>query len=158
MARRFRGGGLKFAGAGGATVAGQSFIEGELITRDALNAQKQGQILEAVKKGAFNNFKHAAAGIRKTAQASIIKSKEPAAPGQPVHTRRGIATSAIIFWASNEEALIGFNYSRVGPSMRVHEKGGRRKKTTYKPRPTMLPALEKNVDRFIRGWRHSVVS
>jgi hypothetical protein len=110
----------------------------------------------ATEKAAYESFAHAAASIRKEAIASVEKSKEPSPVGTPVHTRRGLARRAIQFHATKKEANIGFLYSRIGPAMAVHEKGGRRGKTTYQPRPTMVPAMEENLDRFVKDWQGSI--
>ena len=64
--------------------------------------------------GLFRSIGHTAAAIRGTAMRLIVRSREPAPPGEPVHTR-GLAKrrDAILFEVDRErdDALIGFTYA-----------------------------------------------
>jgi hypothetical protein len=112
----------------------------------------------AVQKAAYKSFANAAASIRKEARASIVRSRKPSAAGSPVHTRRGLAkrSDSILFHATKEDAIIGFAGHAVDEAMQAHEHGGERFGTQYPARPTMAPALTKNLDRFHREWEHSL--
>lgn len=120
------------------------------------------QLERLADKGVFRALSHAAASIRSTAMRLIQKSKrhDPSLPGEPVHTRRGLAkrADAILFDASDreDEAIIGFAGHALGESMHVHEFGGRYKGVDYPARPTMWPALEVNVTRFADEFRGTI--
>ncbi len=113
---------------------------------------------DRLKKAAYRNFANAAASIRKTARASIVRSRDPSSPGSPVHTRRGLAKrpDSILFDATKDDAVIGFTAHAVGDAMQVHEHGGQRFGTTFPQRPTMAPALQQNLERFQREWAYSL--
>ena len=114
-------------------------------------------IVDAAEKAAYRNIGHALASIRKTAIASVVKSKKPSAVGTPIHTRAGFAKRSIGYSRSDKwGGYAGFDYKRIGTAMSVHEHGGRRKRTTYPKRPTMLPALLSNLDRFAASWKYSI--
>jgi len=123
----------------------------EVKTQDNTNRVK-----EATWKAAFRNLQHAAAVVRRSAIALIKRSKKPSQPGEPVHTRAGLAKRAILFSAEQESAVVGFSYDAIGIGMQAHEHGGRRGDNVYPERPTMQPALEKNVGRFASDWRASI--
>ncbi len=114
------------------------------------------KVEQAVERTAFKNFGHAAASVRKEAVASVERSAEPSPPGKPVHTRRGLARRAILFAADKDSAVVGFVASKVDQAMSAHEHGKRYKGTKYPERPTMGPALEKNLDRFAAGFAGSI--
>ena len=114
-------------------------------------------IERAAEKAAYRNIGHALASIRKAAIASIVKSKKPSAVGTPIHTRAGFARRSIGYTRKdNWGGYAGFDYRKIGTAMSVHEHGGRRKKQTYQKRPTMLPALLSNLDRFAASWKYSI--
>lgn len=117
------------------------------------------RVEKAAEKAAFENLRHAAFSIAKTAKGSIKKSKEPADPGEPPHTRgqggqniRG----AIFTAATKEDAIIGPRGSRVGDVGEAHEFGKSRKGDTFEERAFMGPALEAQVDRFASDWRGTI--
>lgn len=109
------------------------------------------------KKATFKSLGNAAAAIRLAAIASIQRGEEGPA-GEPVHTSTGRAWSSLIFNVDRQkqDAVIGFSGSRMGTVMEAHEKGGKRYATTLPARPTMLPALQKNLERFHREWKASI--
>lgn len=113
---------------------------------------------DAAARATYRNLGHAAASIRKDAQASITKSAEASPPGEPPHTRRGQARRAILFAVERDKqsAVVGFAESRIGEAMSAHEHGGEYKGTEFPQRPTMGPALERNLDRFAADWAGSI--
>lgn len=111
-------------------------------------------------KGVFRSISHAAAAIRSTARYLITRSKEPSAPGEPIHTRKGKAkrADAILFDVDDlaDDALIGFSFHAMGESMSAHEHGGSYLGETFPSRPTMAPALEANLARFADEFQGSI--
>lgn len=99
---------------------------------------------------AFKNIFHAAASISRDAKRSLKTSARPSAPGKPPYTRRGLFRRAVRFEADRQKqsAVIGFVASMVGESAKAHEFGGRYKGAEYPERPTMKPALERNIHRL----------
>ena len=99
---------------------------------------------------AFKNITHAAASISKDAKRSLKTGQTASRPGKPPRTRRGLFRRAVRFEAdrARNTALIGFIASRVGESAKAHEFGGRYKGADYPERPTMRPALERNLHRM----------
>jgi hypothetical protein len=118
------------------------------------------RVQKAAEKGAYRSFSHAAASIRKDARASIKRSDTPGPPGGPVRSKRsrggGLAKRAILFKADKEGAVIGFAASKIDQAMEVHEHGGRRGGAEFPQRPTMHPALERNLARFHREWKGAI--
>ena len=124
-------------------------------TVDALFDPKP--IKEAAEKASYKSIGHALASIRKAAIESIVKSGKPSTPGTPIHTKRGFAKRAIRYEREDKwGGVVGFDYLKIGEAMSVHEHGGRRKQQIYPKRPTMLPALLSNLDRFDKSWRYSI--
>lgn len=135
------------------------------------------RVTRAADKGAYKSFAHAAASIRKSGQARIIKrpkvvgvapvkrgkgkrrqrGRQIAAPvGHSPYTRRGEYKRAITFDASKTGAVIGPRYSRLGTAGEAHEHGGRYKGEDFPQRPTMGPALSENLSRFAGGFAGSI--
>jgi hypothetical protein len=115
---------------------------------------------KAAEKGAYRTFFHAAASIRKTARESIVRSNKPGPRGGPIHTKRGrgggLAKRSILYQANKEGAVIGFAASRIDRAMEAHEHGKRRGGVRFPKRPTMQPALQRNLARFHREWRGAI--
>lgn len=80
----------------------------------------------------------------------------PSPPGSPPHTRRGQLRRAIVFAATNDSAVIGPRYSVVGHAAEAHEFGGRINRNKYPERPTMGPALNRNLARFASDWAGTI--
>lgn len=118
------------------------------------------KVEKAADKAAYRNFFHAAASIRKDARKSIKSSKKKSSPGEPVRTRRGrgggLARRAVLFRADREGAVVGFAASKIDQAMQVHEHGGVRGGVLFPARPTMAPALQRNLARFHRDWRGAI--
>ena len=118
------------------------------------------RVQKAADKGAYKSFSHAAASIRKAAITSIVPSRVPSPPGGPVHTKRGrgggLARRAILFKADKQGAVIGFAASKIDQAMQVHEHGGVRGGARFPQRPTMYPALQRNLARFHREWQGAI--
>ncbi len=119
-------------------------------------------VQKATDKGAFNSFFHAAATIRTFARQSIVRSNKPGPPGGPVRTKKGRGggqakhKSSLLFRASKEGADIGFVASKMDQSMEAHEHGKVRGGVRFPKRPTMQPALERNLARFHREWQGAI--
>ena len=160
------------ARAGGETVAGKFFKGGQFISSEALAAEarllgvetkfedKSKDVIKAVEKAAFENFRHAAASIRKDAIKSIRhrkdRSKVSPAGEPPTQHRAGFFKRAIFFDSNEEGAVIGFVASRVDQIAATHEHGLTEEGRDYPERPTMGPALERAVVRMNRDWRMSI--
>jgi len=118
------------------------------------------RVQKAVEKGAYKSFSHAAASIRKTTRASIKSRKRAGPAGGPIRTRSGrgagLARRAVLFKADKSGAVIGFSHSVVGTAISAHEHGGNYKGTQFPKRPTVAPALERNLARFHREWRGAI--
>lgn len=127
------------------------------------------RILQPAKSATFRNLGHAAATIRKDAQASIEQAEGPSPVGSPPHThtggvtkkgkpRKGNLQRAIQYDVdkSAEDAVIGPRESVVGLSGRAHELGEEHMGQDFPERPFMGPALEDNLDRFHASWAGSV--
>lgn len=80
----------------------------------------------------------------------------PAPPGSPPHTRRGQLRRAIVYAATDDSAVIGPRYSVIELAAEAHEFGEPHKKTNYPARPTMGPALARNLARFASDWQGSI--
>lgn len=117
------------------------------------------RVLAAKDRGAYKSFSHAAASIRKDAAASVLKRKDKrkaSQAGTPPFTHGGLARKAIWFDATKEGAIIGFRKSVIGMVAATHEHGLTEEGRDYPARPTMAPALERNIERFHRDWQHSI--
>jgi hypothetical protein len=125
-----------------------------------------GAVQTAADKAKFRNFGHAAARIRKDAAGSILPSDSPSSPGRPPHTRlkiskkgkriTGALERAIVFDVTKESAVIGPRATIVGQSGSAHELGGEYKGQIFPERSFMVPALDKNTDRFQADWEGSI--
>lgn len=127
------------------------------------------RIAPAAERAAFKNVGHAAASLRKDAIASIEEGDGASPPGTPPHThtqkttragktRLGHLPRAITFAHDRKamSAVIGPRESVVGTAGQAHEHGGEYKGEHYPPRPFMVPAMDRNLDRFADDWRGSV--
>ena len=112
----------------------------------------------AADRAVYKSLGHAAASIRKTARGLIVTSAEPAAPGEPVHTRHRRLPNAIVYDVSRDRqyAIIGPARSFAGPVGGAHEHGGEFRGQRYEPRPFMGPAMTQNSERFARSWSASI--
>jgi len=156
--------------AGGETIAGKHYRGGQFIPKETLAIQAgldarsvtigKRRLAKAADKGAYRSFSHAAASIRKDARASIKRSDIPGPPGGPIRSKRGqgggLAKRAILYKADKEGAVIGFSAGMIDQAMEVHEHGRTRGGVRFPKRPTMLPALERNLARFHREWRGAI--
>ncbi len=113
---------------------------------------------KAADRAIYRNIRHAAFSVRKYIRESIKKSKDPAAPGDPVTTRgrKGNVKNSIFAAVENDNAIIGPRYSFVGASMEAHEFGKSFHGQKYPARPTSGPALDANQDRFASSFAGSV--
>jgi len=141
---------------GGETVGGQ-FIGAEFIALEGgIDIQK---VVKAVDKAKFENIRHAAFSISKSAKASIKKSPNASAPGTPPKTRaRGGKNlrGAIFTNVQKDEAVIGPRFSFVGESGEAHEFGKEYEGDSFAIRSFMEPALMDALPRFAKDWQGSV--
>ncbi len=117
------------------------------------------RVARAAERATFRNLGHASARISKDAKASIVTDDDPAAVGQPPHTKNAAGHNlrgAIRYDANKEDAVIGPIASFVGEAGRAHELGDEHRGQDFPERPFMLPALEKNLDRFAKDWKGSI--
>ena len=116
------------------------------------------RVIEAVERAAFRNLGHAAATIRKDAVESIVVAEGPSPEGTPPHTRRRQLKRAIRFDYDRQEltAVVGPMASIVGESGAAHELGGEFRGEDFPERPFMVPAMERNLDRFAGDWAGSI--
>ncbi|HJS06195.1 MAG TPA: hypothetical protein VJ809_01000 [Pirellulales bacterium] len=116
------------------------------------------RVIKAVDEAAFKNLGHAAATIRKDAVESIVVAEGPSPEGTPPHTRRRQLKRAIRFDydKADQSAVVGPMASIVGESAAAHELGGDFHGQEFPERPFMVPAMEKNLDRFAGDWAGSI--
>lgn len=128
-----------------------------MIGMKATTVDETAKVVQAVDKASYRNLGHAAASIRKDATGSISRGAGPSQAGQPPHTRKGLMRKAIRFAVEDKyTAVVGPRKSIVGQSAEPHEHGGPYKGQVYPARPTMGPAMERNLDRFANSWAGSV--
>ena len=114
------------------------------------------RVREAAEKAARRAFAKAAYRIFRDSQASIERSAEPSAPGEPPHTRRGQLKRAIRYDATKDGAVIGPMASMVGTSAVAQEFGGQYKGGSYPERAFMGPALDRELDNFAGEFAGSI--
>lgn len=114
------------------------------------------RVQQAADRAARRAFAKAAFRIFRDAQSTIQRSGEPAAPGEPPHTRRGHLRRAIRYHASAEGAVIGPTASTVGEAGSAHEFGGAFRGQAYPARPFMGPALERELTNFAGEFAGSI--
>ena len=145
------------------------------------------KVNKAVDDGTYKNLRHAGASIRKSAIESMIFAEGPSKPGKPPHAHKGRLRRSIVYTVdeASGELYVGASYSKVkiggrppwlaqmlerGGTYQVKQKRKRRgrprkdeppvqvRSITFPPRPFMVPALERNLDRFHASWKHSIGS
>lgn len=84
-----------------------------------------GAVKRAVRRAAWKNLSHAAAGLRKAAQYSIKTRQASSPPGSPPSTRRGALRNSILFALEGDSvAVIGPSVNLISDVARAHEHGG----------------------------------
>ena len=131
-----------------------------MIAAKVTTQMQPAKVTQAVDKAKYENMKHAAFSIRKDAAKSVKQRKnkdKPSPPGEPpfAHTL-GFLKKAIWTDVKEDEAIVGFRKSVIGMVAATHEHGLTEDGRDYPERPTMAPALERNVERFHSDWRSSV--
>jgi hypothetical protein len=82
-------------------------------------------VRKAVKRAAWKNLAHAAAGLRKAAQYSIKTRQTSSQAGTPPNTRKGALRRSILFAVENGvTAVIGPSVNLISDVARAHEHGG----------------------------------
>ena len=107
--------------------------------------------------------------VLRSAKSSIRKRKKAAPPGQPPSSHTGLLKKFIFFGydAARQSVVIGptrLNQKGRGEAPPLLEYGGKttlkrrgkRQRTTYKARPYMGPAFEKEKPQLPAMWRDSV--
>jgi hypothetical protein len=107
--------------------------------------------------------------VRRSAKSSIRKRKKPAPPGSPPSSHTGLLKKLIFFGYDPERQSVVIGPTRLnqegrGEAPPLLEYGGKatlvrrgkKKRTTYKARPYMGPALEKEKPQLPAMWRGSV--
>ncbi len=85
-------------------------------------------VKKAVRRAAWKNLAHAAAGLRLAAQHSIKTRKTFSQPGTPPHTRQGALRRSILFAVeSDTTAVIGPSANLISDVARAHEHGGKQR-------------------------------
>ena len=125
------------------------------------SAKQQQKILQATEKAKQGKLTAGGFLISTYAKESVKQRKDPktsASPGQPSyqHNRGYRAAIAYVYTHSPQDVLIGFRYSMAGVTPGIHEHGLMQNGRDYPERPTMLPALERNIERFHKDWRSSI--
>ena len=164
------------AKAGGETIGETFFKGGQFISQDAMakhlgisvevvneiTKKYSDRLLKAVERAKQGSLSSMAYIVQQDAKQSIKQRKDKdtaSEPGMPPHQhtpgffKRGIRYSVD---KQREDAVIGFLFSRVGRIAETHEKGLIEDRRRYPERPTMGPALERNVDHFASDWRGKV--
>ena len=118
------------------------------------------RIRRAIERAKQGNMRAAAFLVMQTAKDSIrrARKRKPAPVGEPAYQHVGGWRAAIAYAMEQKgnDAVIGFRASYVDQTAAVHEHALREEGRQYPKRPTMGPALERNVDRFHRSWRNSI--
>lgn len=127
-----------------------------MIKAVATIIDKMQRVQQKAERAQRRIFSRVAFAIRKTAVDSMEKSPDPAPVGKPVHTRKGLARKAVRYAADKDGAVIGPRYSIIGDAIAAHEHGEDYRGSRYPERPTMLPALEANVDKYAGEWAGSI--
>jgi hypothetical protein len=107
--------------------------------------------------------------VRRSAKSSIRKRKKPAPPGSPPSSHTGLLKKFIFFGFDPDRRSVVIGPTRLnqrgrGEAPPILEYGGtttlkrrgKRKRTTYKARPYMGPAFEKEQPQLPAMWRGSV--
>lgn len=82
-------------------------------------------VKKAVRRAAWKNLAHSAAGLRKVAQFSIKTRAASSDAGQPPHTRQGALRRSILFAVESDSvAVIGPSVTMISDVARAHEHGG----------------------------------
>jgi hypothetical protein len=87
-------------------------------------------VRKAVRRAAFQNLRHAGAGLRLAARRLIRTRQASSQPGSPPSTRRGALRNSILFAVEGDHTVvIGPSVTLISDVARVHEHGG-----TQRPR------------------------
>lgn len=119
------------------------------------------RVVAAEQKAELRGLARAAFLIRQTAIELIEQhGGVPSPVGHPVHTRAGAAKVAMAYDRNKDQrvALIGPRYSVLGVSLSAHEFGKFFRGYPYPKRPTMGPALKKNIGKIPGGFAATVTT
>lgn len=120
---------------------------------------RMNRVRQKAERGLVRVLYRSAAAIRRDAAESIEQAEGASQPGEPIHThRRAFARRALRFDVDREqlEAVIGPRASLVGDAFAAHEFGEEFRGIDYDERPTMKPALTRNLDRFADEFAGSI--
>ncbi len=134
----------------------QCFFDRQAVTRKVAPATRK----------VFSKF---GAFVRRTAKGSIRKRRRPAPPGSPPSSHTGLLKQFIFFGYEPERRSVVIGPARLNqrgrgeaPSLLEHggrttlARRGKRQRATYKARPFMGPAFEKEQPGLPAMWRDSI--
>lgn len=126
-------------------------------------------VLSKVDAAARRTLSRFGAFVRRTAKSSIRKRKKPASPGSPPSSHTGLLKKFIFFGYDPGHKSVVIGPARLsskgrGSAPSILEYGGsttlqrhgRRQRVSYRPRPFMGPALEKEQPQLPAMWKNSV--
>lgn len=123
------------------------------------------RVLKSIDRAQRRVLSRAGAFVRTRARSSIRRRKSISKPGRPPTNQTGVLKKSIRFGYEErtESVVIGpsDNFGKRGSEVpSLLEFGGTAvrdgERLTYKPRPFMGPALEKEAENFPDLWRNSV--
>jgi len=112
------------------------------------------RVTAAAHRATLSALRKTAYAIFRDVQASIVTDSKPSLPGEPPHSRRGLARRAERYDvdAAAETAVIGPRFSVIGTAMQPEEFGGKYRGDKYPQRPSIGPALQRNLDLLPAGF------
>jgi hypothetical protein len=132
---------------------------------------RSGKVLQAIDRAKRKTYSKAGAYVRQAARSSIRPGKGPSAPGKPPKSHDGTLRRGILFGydRGRDEVIVGprldlakrsINNGQTVPE--VIEFGGKVKdretgeQLSYRARPFMGPALEREAPNFAELWSNTV--
>ena len=131
----------------------------EIYVKEAWFEWKAQRLILEEGKAEARMLAPAAYAIRKTALELIeIHGGDPAPVGHPVHSRIGTARISVLYDVdkASSTAVIGPRHSILGASLSAHEFGLWWMGYHYPKRPTMGPALKKNLNKLPAGFAGAI--
>ena len=114
-------------------------------------------------------FSKFGAFVRRSARSSIRKRKRPAPPGSPPSSHTGLLKKFIFFGYEPSQRSVVIGPARLSqrgrgeaPSLLEHggqttlKRRGKRERATYRARPFMGPAFDKEQPKLSAMWRDSI--
>lgn len=123
---------------------------------------KSRNVNRAAEKANFVNLGQAAGSIRKVAARSIrgrVDPRKSSPEGTAPFTHKGsFFRRALRFDVDKvkQEALIGFQFSKIGVIAAIHEFGETEEGRDYPVRPTIGPAFQERLGQIAGQWQHTI--